>query len=134
MDDDERAALLKRINRQGATVGASVPETITIGDEEIELAEFLIETRKLERIPPEIESTITTVKRTLRDERSHRADRLESAPIDRDTAETIADEIVGIDRALNALETIRHPDYGDLSRAQFIQDNKRWVDFLDQIA
>jgi hypothetical protein len=100
MDDGERDDLLERISRQGATVGASVPETITIGGEEIELAEFLIKTRKLERTPPE----------------------------------TIADEIVGIDRALNALETIRHPHYGDLSRAQFVQDNKRWVDFLDQIA
>jgi hypothetical protein len=34
MDDAERAELLRSVNRQTATVGASIPETITIHGEE----------------------------------------------------------------------------------------------------
>lgn len=113
MDDAAREKLLRRVNRQGATVGASLPETVSIGDDELPLAEFVIETRKVPGGPPEHRELLTTAKKTLRNERGRRLERLESEPVDLKPAETLADEIVGIDRALNALENIRKPDYGE---------------------
>jgi sorbitol-specific phosphotransferase system component IIBC len=133
MDDDEREALLRRINRGSATVGAQVPETITVHGEELPLAEFIIETRKVDGVPPEAVETLDTAKRALREERAERVDRLETEPLETETAETIADEVVGIDRALNALQTIRHPDYGDEASTAVIDDHKRWLGFLDRI-
>ena len=133
MDDAERADLLRRVNRQAATVGATIPETITIHGEELDLSAFLIETRKVDGISPERGDTLSAAKRAFRDERANRVDRLESAPLDREAAERIADEIVGIDRALNALETIRHSDFGEEAHESTIDDHKRWLGFLEAV-
>ena len=134
MDDAAREKLLRRVNRQGATVGASLPETVSIGDEELPLAEFVIETRKVPGVPPEHRDLLADAKKTLRSERARRLERLESDPLERGEAETLADEIVGIDRALNALENIRKPDYGETARTATIDDHKRWTKFLDTLS
>jgi hypothetical protein len=133
MDDEERERLLTRVNRQSATVGASLPETITVEGEQLPLAEFVMETRELDRIPPETNERLEAAKRTLREERSRRVDRLESEPMDRETGEELADKIIGIDRALNALENVRKPRYGEQEASATVADAKRWVSFLDQI-
>jgi len=133
MDDDEREALLRRINRGSATIGAQVPEAVTVHGEELPLAEFIIETRKVDGVPPEAVETLEAAKRALREERTERVDRLETEPMDTETAESLADEVVGIDRSLNALQTIRHPDYGEETSAAAIDDHKRWLGFLDRI-
>jgi len=44
---DSRAALVERVNRQSATVGAKTPETITVNGTEVTLHAFLIEPRNL---------------------------------------------------------------------------------------
>jgi hypothetical protein len=134
MDDAEREKLLQRVERQGATIGASLPETVTVGDEELPLAEFVIETRKVPGVPPESRPLLADAKKTLRTERTQRRERLESAPLDRETAETLAEEIVGIDRALNALENIRQPDYGETAQTASVEDHKRWATFLDRLS
>ena len=133
MDESARAELLRSVNRQSATVGASIPETITIHGNEIQLQEFLIEARAVEEMSAETSDTVETAKRTFREERAQRVERIESETLSREEAEEVADEIVGIDRALNALETIRHPDYGEEAQSSTIEDHKRWLSFLDSV-
>lgn len=133
MDDAERADLLRRVNRQSATVGATIPETITIHGEELELREFLIETRKVDEITPETSDILSAAKQAFREERAKRVEELETEPLDREAAERLADEIAGIDRALNALRTIRHPDFGAEAHASTIDDHKRWLGFLEAV-
>jgi len=134
MDDAERTELIDRVNSNSATVGASLPETVTVGDEELPLAEFVIETRKVPGVPPESRDLLRNARETLQRERDERLDRLESDPLDRETAETLADEIIGFDRALHALENIRQPDYGETARTASVDDHKRWSSFLDQLS
>jgi hypothetical protein len=134
MDDTEREEYLTEVRRKGSTIGADLPEVIEIGGDEIELDEFLIETRKVDRIPPEAETKITEAKRLLRVERKDRLDRLENDPIDHETAETLVAEINGLDRALNALGNIRHPDYGERSREATVEDHKKWLGFIDDVS
>ena len=134
MDEAEREAFIERVSRQSATVGASLPERITVDGTDIELRAFVVETRKLERIPQETEATLDAAKRTLRTERAERFERLESAPLNREAAATLTEEIIGIDRALNALETIRRPDYGDEAGAAVVEDHKRWLDFVEALS
>ena len=133
MDDAARERLLRRVNRQSATVGASLPETVTVGGEELPLAEFVIETRKVPGVPPEHRDPLASAKQTLRAERARRVGRLESEPLDLERAETLADEIIGIDRALNALDNIGQPDYGETARTASIEDHERWTSFLDKL-
>jgi len=145
MDQEEREDILDRVTSQSATVGASVPDAVTVDGTAIDLAEFIVETRAIERVPPEVERKVSSVKSTLRAERERRMDRLRGesdesdrtgsadAPLDRETAETLADEIVGIDRALNALETIRHPDFAEEHRSATLDGHERWLAFVDAV-
>ena len=145
MDQEEREAILDRVASQSATVGASVPDAVTIDGTAVDLSEFIVETRAIETVPPEVERKVSSVRSTLRAERERRMDRLRGesdgsdrtgsadAPLDRETAETLADEIVGIDRALNALETIRHPDFAEEHRSATLDGHERWLAFVDAV-
>ena len=133
MNNTERDELLARVNRQSATVGASIPETITVDGHELELREFLIESRKIDELPPETSALVSRARQLFATERQQRVEQLKTDPLTREEAERLADEIIGIDRAQNALKTIRHPDFGEESRHTTIDDHKRWLSFLDSI-
>ena len=133
MNKAERQELLDRVNRQSATIGASTPDTITIQGEELDLQEFLIETRNIETLPAETSELVSRARQSLAAERQQRVDRLETDQLSREEAEQLADEIVGIDRARNALKTIRHPSFGEDAQTNNIDDHKRWLSFVDSI-
>jgi len=134
MDDETRAELLERVNRQSATIGAKTPETITIDGQTVDLQEFIIETRELPEIPPGTKELVSTAKQRLRNERTKRVDRLKNDDsLDQETAEELADEIVGIDRARNALDSLYRPDYAKDVRTADIDDYKRWLGFLESV-
>ncbi|QAU12480.1 hypothetical protein EKH57_06955 [Halorubrum sp. BOL3-1] len=131
--DAEREALLDRVNDQSATVGASVPDEIEIDGTAVDLSTFIVECRKVDAIPPAMERKVASTRAALRAERERRVERLEDDPIDRETAETLAEEVVGIDRALNALSTIRHPSFADEHHADALAGRERWLAFVDRV-
>lgn len=133
MNDEERKQYLKEVKRKGSTIGAKLPEVIEVGGDELKLNEFLIETRKVEGVPPEAQETIAEAVRLLQDERKKRVERLENEAIDHETAAELVTEINGIDRALNALKNIRKPSYGEQSRKSTVEDYKKWFDLLDTV-
>jgi hypothetical protein len=134
IDDATRESLLKRVNRQSATIGAKTPETITIDGTEIDLHEFLIETRNLPEIPPGTRDLVSTAKRRLTTEREARVERLKTEePLSEAAAETLAEEIIGLDRARNALDGVYRPDYGEEAHNMSIDDYKRWLGFVESI-
>jgi hypothetical protein len=133
MDQSERERLLKRVRRQGATVGARMPETVTIRGEDLDLDEFIVETRRVEGVPPEAAEVVAEATRSFRAAREERFERLKHAEMERAKAEALAEEIIGIDRALNALEGIRRPAYAEDASHQQIEDYKRWLGFLDAV-
>jgi len=134
MDETTRRELLERVNRQSATIGAKTPETITINGEPVDLQEFIIETRELPEIPPGTRELVSTAKQRLRNERTDRVDRLKNDDsLDHETATELADEIVGLDRARNALDTLYRPDYAAEVRSAEIDDYKRWLGFLESV-
>ncbi|AUX09053.1 hypothetical protein AArcSl_1422 [Halalkaliarchaeum desulfuricum] len=133
MDEEEREKLLRRVNRQGATVGAQTPETVTVGGEEFHLREFLIETRKVEGVPPEAQKLVKQATSELSRRREELHETLENDPLEREEAERIAEEIIGLDRAINALENLRRPTYGEQAPKASIEDHKRWLNFLESV-
>lgn len=133
MDEETREDLLTRVNRQSATVGASLPDVITVGGDELELSEFLIETRRVEGVTPEERELVTEALVALETERKRLVERLETEEMAEQEGEELATTIVGIDRARNALENLRRPSYGEVAGSNSIEDHKRWRDFLDTI-
>lgn len=133
MHDYERAQLLERIERDGATVGASIPETVEIDGESIDLRAFVFETRQVESITPEERERVNDVIRTLRRARTEYTERLESTAISREEGEDLVETIVAIDRALHALADLEPADIESERQATASADRKRWMHFLRKV-
>jgi uncharacterized protein YyaL (SSP411 family) len=133
MDDIERERLLARLDREGATVGADIPEEIEVQGETVDLREFVFEIKRRETVPPGERDRVDEAKKNLRRERLQRRQRLEDDP-DLTTAEgeALVEAIVGIERALNALENLGPTSIEAEAEAQERQDTQRWLNFLDQ--
>lgn len=130
MKEYERKQLLERVRREGATVGAAIPETIEVQGEEIDLREFVFEIKRRETIPEGERDRVDRAKRNLRRERLQRLQRIEDGEVSREEGERLAETIVGIDRALNALEQLQPIDLEAEAKRQEAADRKRWTKFL----
>jgi len=126
----QRKQLLERVDREGATVGAAIPETIEVQGETVDLREFVFEIKRRETVPKGERERVETAKRNLRRERLERFQRLESGEMPYEEGEALVDAIVGLDRALEALESLGPADLERERQAQAAADNKRWMSFL----
>ena len=128
----ERTQLLDRIDRESATVGVRIPERISVDGDTVHLREFVLEIGRRETIPPGERERVERAKRNLRRERRRLIDRLETEPMTREEGEELVESVIGIDRALTALEQLDPPDIeGEIQRKE-AADQKRWMSFLEQ--
>lgn len=132
MQEFERKQLLERVNREGATVGASIPETIEVQGEDIDLRSFVFEIKRRDTIPAGERDRVDQAKKNLRRERLQRLQRIENDEVSYEEGEQLVESIVGIDRALNALEQLRPVDLEQEAERQAAADRKRWMSFLKQ--
>jgi hypothetical protein len=126
----ERKQLLERIGREGSTLGVDIPERIEIQGEEIRLREFVFEIKRRETVPPGERDRVERAKRNLRRERLERKELIEAGEIDFEAGERVAGVIIGIDRALEALETLGSESVAREAERSETADTKRWMDFL----
>ncbi|EMA45582.1 hypothetical protein C448_07092 [Halococcus morrhuae DSM 1307] len=128
----ERKQLLARVDREGATVGADIPDEITVQGERLALAEFVFETRSRESVPAGERETVEQAKRNLRRERIERRQRIEEDDISRERGEELVESIIGIERALHALSDLGTDDIEREATTSETADRKRWMNFLKQ--
>jgi len=129
----ERKQLLERLDRAGSTIGADIPERITIQGEEVALREFVFEIKRRETVPPGERERVEEAKSNLRRERLQRRQRIEDGEISYEEGERLAEAVVGIDRALNALENLGPTDLEGEAKRKEMADQKRWMSFLKQV-
>ncbi|MEM4780038.1 MAG: DUF5788 family protein [Halalkalicoccus sp.] len=132
MQEYERKQLLERIGKEGATIGAQIPEEITVQGERVELREFVFEIKRRETVPEGERERVEQAKRNLRKERLERIARIEEGEIGRDEGERLAESIIGIDRALEGLGQLGPADVEAEAKAQQLADKKRWTRFMRQ--
>jgi len=128
----QRKQLLERVDREGATVGAAIPEEIDVQGESIDLQSFVFEIKRRETVPAGERDRVETAKRNLRRERLQRRQRLEEDDISYEEGRKLADAIVGLDRALEALESLGSADLEQEKQVQEAADQKRWMSFLQK--
>jgi hypothetical protein len=126
----ERKQLIERVEREGATVGADIPERIDVQGEAVDLREFVFEIKRRDTVPAGERERVERAKKNLRRERLQRKQRIEDGDISREEGEQLAADIVGLDRALNALESLGPTDIEAEIEAQEAADRKRWMSFL----
>ncbi|MFB6078564.1 MAG: DUF5788 family protein [Halarchaeum sp.] len=131
MKEYERKQLLERVGREASTVGASIPDEVELDGEAFPLREFVFEMKRVDGVPAERREEVADAKRNLRRARRERVDRLEEAALDYAEGERLAEEVIGIDRALHALESLGSSTdvEGEMDR-QEAADQKRWYSFL----
>lgn len=130
MKEYERKQLLERVNRESATIGADIPEEITVQNEQINLREFVFEIKRRDTVPAGERDRVEQAKRNLRRERLDRLEPIEENEVDYTIGENLAASIIGIDRALDALEQLRPADLESETDRQQAMDQKRWMSFL----
>jgi hypothetical protein len=126
----QRKQLLERVGRDGSTVGTQIPEAIEIQGEELDLQGFVFEVKRRETVPPGERERVDQAKRNLRRERTERLGRIEEGEVSYERGEELAESIIGIDRALNALDQLEPVDLEAEAQRQTAADQKRWTRFL----
>jgi hypothetical protein len=128
----ERKQLLERIGRESATLGVDIPERIDVQGTEADLQAFVFEIKRRDTVPPGERERVEEAKRNLRRERLERKERIEAGEIPFEAGEREADAIIGIDRALEALENLGRESVEAEAERQEAADKKRWMKFLKQ--
>lgn len=128
--DFERKQLLERIGRESATLGVDIPEEIEVQGEEIDLQSFVFEIKRRDTIPSGERERVENAKQNLRRERLQRKQQIEDGDITFEEGERLASSIIGIDRALNALEQLGPADIEQEAQKEEAADKKRWMKFL----
>ena len=132
MKEYERKQLLERIERDGATVGVDIPDLIEVQGEAVDLREFVVEIKRRETVPPGERERVERAKKNLRRERLQRKQRIEDGDVSREAGEQLAQAVIGIDRALNALESLGPTTLEAEMEAREKADKQRWMNFLEK--
>jgi len=126
----QRKQLLERVGRDGSTVGAQIPDAIEIQGEELDLRTFVFEIKRRETVPPGERERVDQAKRNLRRERVERLALIEDNQVSYERGKELAESIIGIDRALNALDQLDPVDLEAESKRKEAADQRRWTTFL----
>jgi hypothetical protein len=130
MKDFERKQLLERLDREGATVGADIPEEIEVQGEDVDLQSFVFEIKRRDTVPKGERDRVETAKKNLRRERLQRRQRIEEGDVSYEEGQELVQDVIGIDRALNALEQLGPANLEQEAQTQEMADRKRWMKFL----
>jgi len=128
----ERKQLLERIGRESATVGVDIPERIEVQGSELQLQAFVFEFKRRDTVPADERERVEQAKRNLRRERLERKAAIEAGEVSYEAGEALADAVIGIDRALEALESLGTESVEAEAERQETMDTKRWLNFLKQ--
>ena len=133
MEEYERKLLLERIDREGATVGAAIPDRIDVQGTEIDLREFVFEIKRRDTVPAGEREKVDQAKKNLRREKLQRRQLIENDEVSFEEGEELVESIVGIDRALEALQSLGPANIEGEMQAKEAADQKRWMNFLKQV-
>lgn len=135
MDDSFRKILISKADKDSATVGISIPDSMTIQGREIPLHKIVFKICSTDNVPKEYDMTIDEIKVMLRRERNNLIDKIENADdMTRKEGEKSVEKINQIDRALSFIkDSDKDIDIEAEIKKSDAQSTKRWKSFLDKI-
>lgn len=132
MNEQQQRQLLDEVQRQSKTLGKEIPDELTVQGTTVDLKAFVFECKRLDTIPPKERDRVEELKRQLKRERLERKQRLSDGKVSYEKGEQLVRSIHGIDRAVNALESLDEPDIGEQLRQKQIDDAKEVLTLLRQ--
>ncbi|WP_277553809.1 DUF5788 family protein [Halobaculum limi] len=132
MDDHERDRLLARL-RGGSTLGAEMAERVEIDGTTVNLKSLLFELHGLDTVPEPEHERIEELLGHLRRERISRRQQIAEGDISVEEGEELVAEVIGIDRAINALGRLDARGYEETARESRIESHKQWLGLVKQL-
>lgn len=132
MQEFERERLLSRVDRPGA-VGGEIPERAELQGEEVALREFVLAVNRYEEVPEGERERVDELLSALRRERLQRRQRLAEADLTVSEGEALVETVEGLDRAINALESLDSVGLAEADRRQTVADARAWTSFLRKV-
>ncbi|SDM81102.1 hypothetical protein SAMN04487949_2667 [Halogranum gelatinilyticum] len=134
LNERERERLLDRLSRGSTSVGGSVPDTVDVQGTEVPLREFVFEIKDFDAVPEAERERADEMVTALRRERLQRRNRLASDDdLTAAEGEQLVESIVGLDRAINPLDSLDARGFEEQAREQWLDEQKRWSAFLHRI-
>lgn len=130
MQNHERRDLLDRVNRSSATVGGSIPETVRIDGETVPLQEFYFDVADAETLDSEERARVESLLKHLRRERLQLVQRIRNDEVDYATGEELVPDILELERAIDALESLDEPDLAEQLRQERISSARELIEML----
>lgn len=132
MNERDRERLLGKLNRPARTVGTQLPDEIEVGGTAFDPVQFIFECEDLEPVTESASKEIDEVKSSLERERLDRKQRLRTADISVEEGERIVEEVVGLDRAITALESVDGPEFAERERQNKLQSARELMSLVRQ--
>lgn len=132
MNDHERDRLLARL-RGGSTLGAEMAERVEIDGTTVDLKSLTFELHGLDTVPESKHERVEELLGHLRRERSSRRQQIAEGDISLEEGEELVAEVVGLDRAINALGRVDAARYAEEERRSRIEGHKQWLNLVDQL-
>lgn len=130
MNDRQREELLERIYKTGATVGGSIPETVTVADESIPLREFFFEVSGRKSLSSEDRERVDEILQHLRRERLRLVQQIKHDEVDYETGRELVPRILELERAIDALEGLEAPGLAEHVRQEKIASAQELIDLM----
>ncbi|MFC7097885.1 DUF5788 family protein [Halobaculum marinum] len=132
MEKHERHRFLDRL-RGGSTLGAEMADTVEVDGTTVDLTALVFELRDLDAVPERERERVDDLLGHLRRERIARRRRIEEADITAEEGEALAAEVIGLDRAINALESLDDASYGEQARRSHVEGHKEFLGLVNQL-
>jgi len=134
VDDTTRSQYLARVERETATLGVTIPESISVQGQDFPLNAFVYDICSDHSVPDRYDVTLEEVKPLLRRERNDRLERLEEGDITEAQAEQLVNSIHELDRALEMLTEPTEDGtlQQEMERVE-AEQTQRWRNFVSKI-
>jgi hypothetical protein len=135
MDDSFREILMSKVDKDSATVGIEIPDSMTVQGREIPLHKIVFDICSTEDVPEKYDMNVDEVKLMLRRERNNLISEIENDDdITKKKGEKNVNKINQINRALSFIKDAdRDIDVEAEIKKSEAQSTKRWKNFLDKI-
>lgn len=130
MKDRQREALLDRIRRTSATVGRSMPETVTLAGESVPVRDFYLDVADSEELDPEERQRVEDLLTHLRRERLRLVQRIRNDEVSYERGEELVSEIGALERAIDAFESLDEPGLAEEVRQERVESARELVEIL----
>ena len=133
ISEEDRRKLIDKLNKPFSIVGKDIPDQIYIDGKNLDLNNIVLDLIKRKNQSEEdIKITLNLKKMLFLKQKEDETD-LENSDLTEGEANILYEEILGIKRAILALEDVGKKDNEDLKnfyRTNEVEDIKRWVKYL----